>query len=646
MHPIRLLRILVPILLLAFVIAMAFTFRSHAPRKTAPADVSADPSSRMEGFRFNDLVGGRRRMLVEAKVGRVDDKGAFDLEQVERMEVDREGQGPLVLTADRGAGSGVQGKRIVRLDGGVTVRDDTGLGLEIASVEIDQVAGIVRSLGVVRLHNGEWKGTADEVVYDLAGRPTQIRMLRLDGPDGGHLSAEQGSIPAGARTITLSGNVDASQGGIAMHAGDAVLTRRADGKIESVTATPAVTGVAGDLGGGAAAFAAHEVHAVWDHNGRVSDVVFSGRAELRHSRGTIAAERIEAKAVDPAGSFVVDAAGEVVASGPTPKGKGELSCDALHAVVDAKGVAHDGLATGNVRFDGDGTAGEAAEASFTSLAADGNVTLKASASRRARLAFARERIIAETIVSDVRGVNLRAEGRVESTLLPAPNAKGAGISPMFTNDEAVHFVSSSLESAGSGAHLTFRGDVRGWQGERTLSADEVELVQAGNILNATGHVSTRMPREVTRAASDADYVQIGADRLAYRGAAHNAEYDGSVKLRQAEGWLQTPHLTATLAEGGPGLKEVQALHGVRFEYRAPGEHGIPTTATGDGDRLVYDTAARVLRVYGDKAPATVRSTGPNAGTTVGRVLRYQLDSGALEVESGERDRATIRTPKS
>ena len=59
----------------------------------------------------------------------------------------------------------------------------------------------------------------------------------------------------------------------------------------------------------------------------------------------------------------------------------------------------------------------------------------------------------------------------------------------------------------------------------------------------------------------------------------------------------------------------------------------------------YDATTRVLRVFGDKAPATVRSTGANGGTTVGRVLRYELDSGALEVESGERDRATIQTPK-
>jgi lipopolysaccharide export system protein LptA len=428
-------------------------------------------------------------------------------------------------------------------------------------------------------------------------------------------------------------------------ADNVVALRRADGRIESVTASPAVTGSAAALGGGKAEFAAGEMTANWDRDGNIADVRLSGNARIRHPRGTIAADRIEAKAVEPAGSFAVETAGQVTASGPTPKGVGQLSCDALHATIDAKGLARDGVATGNVRFDGEGTAGEAAEARFTTLDADGTVTLRGSDERRARLASGKIRIVADTIVSDVRGVKMRADGRVESTMLPAPGAKTAAASPMFTSTEAVHFVSASLDSTSSGTHLVLHGDVRGWQGERTLSADDVEIVEEGQILNAKGHVSTRMPRELARATSEADYVQIGADTLSYRGGAHIAEYDGSVRVRQAEGWLQAPHLTAALATGGPGLREVQASRGVRFEYRAPGQRGVPTTATGEGDRAVYDTAARVVRVYGDTAPATVRSTGPNGGTTVGRVLRYDLDSGALEVESGERDRATIRTPK-
>jgi lipopolysaccharide transport protein LptA len=645
MSRIRVLRILIPIALLGFLAAVGLTLRSRPPQGAPGAQLSTDESARMEGFRFSDFVQGRRRLLVQAKVGRVDEQGAFEIDEVERLEVDREDQSPLLLTATRGAGSGLQGKRVVRLDGGVTLRDnDAGLDLTIPTVEIDQINGVVRSVGVVQVKNEVWTGSASAVVYSLRGEPTEVVSLVLEGPEGGRLSAQRVRIPKESRTLTLTGAVDAAQAGMSIRAEDVVVTRRPDGRIESVTATPSVTGTATGLGGGLAGFVAREARAVWNDQGKVVAVSLSGGAQVHHGRGTIVADRIDANTVEPAGTIALSASGQVIASGPTQHGAGELSCDALHASVDPKGVLRDGLATGEVRFEGEGTAGEAAEARVTSLDAKGNVTLHGSPVRRARLASGRTRIVADTIVSDVRGEKLVAEGRVESTLLPASGSQTGRASPMFAASEAVHFVSTSLDSANKGTRLVFRGDVRGWQGDRTLSADEVELVQEGEVLNASGHVATRMPRQSARAATEADFVQVGADRLAYRGKERNAEYSGNVRVRQAEGWLQAPRVVATLAEGGPGLREVQALEGVRFEYRTPGDRGVPTTANGDGDRAVYDTVARVLRVFGDTGPATVRSTGPKGGITVGRVLRYDVDSGALEVESGERDRATIRTP--
>ena len=646
MRPIRLLRILVPIVLLGFLVAIGYTLRSRPQQSASTPEPLSDQGSRMEGFRFTDLVGGRRRLLVQARVGRVDDLGAFEVEQVERFEVDREAEGPLLLTATRGAGSGAQGKRTVRLEGGVTLKDDdAGLGLEIPTVEIDQVTGVVRSLGAVVLKNEAWNGTASMVIFSLKGAPTQILDLVLDGPGGGHLTSHRASLVPGSKILTLTGEVEASQGGMLIRAENVVLVRRPGGRLESATATPAVTGTTSQLAGGPAGFAAREVRASWDESGTVSYVVLSGGARVEHARGTIAADTIEAKAAPASGGFDVVASTRVEASATTLKGPGRLSCDALHATIGADGTARDGTASGNVRFDGEGTAGEAAEARFASDVAGGTVTLRASENRRARLASGRTRVVADTIVGDLRGVKLTAEGRVESTMLPASGSQPAGVSAMFTTTEAVHFVSASLVSENAGARLVLRGDVRAWQGERTLSADEVEMIHEGEVLSAKGHVATRMPRDAAQAATEADYVQVGAEHLTYRGAAHTAAYDGGVRVRQAEGWLEAPRLIATLASGGPGLREVQALDGVRFEYRAPGEHGVPTTATGDGDRAVYDAAARVLRVFGDKGPATVRNTGANGGTTVGRVLRYDLDSGALEVESGERDRATIRTPK-
>lgn len=645
MQRIRLLRIVIPIALLAFLVAIVFTFRPRPPRSVVDPKASSERGSLMQGFRFSDFVGGRRRLLVQARVGRVDDQGSFEVDHVERLEVDREGQGPLLLTALRGAGSGAQGKRIVRLEGGVTLKDDdAGIAFEIPTVEIDQITGVVRSLGAVRFSSETWQGTASAIVYSLAGEPTQILSLALVGGEGGHIAAQRTSIAPGSRILTLSGNVEASQGGMSLRAESVVLVRGKDGRLEQMTATPSVTGTATALGG-ASGFVAREARVFWGRGGNVTGVSLSGGARIQHVRGSLGAERIEAKAIDSSGEFAIEASGQVVVNGPTPKGVGKLLCEALRATIGAHGDLRDGVATGNVQFDGEETYGEAEEASLTSLDPEGTVTLRASADRRARLAGGKIRIVADTIVSDLHGVNLSAEGRVESTMLAGPETQRVAATPMFAANEAVHFVSSSLSSTNGGAHLLYRGDVRGWQGERTLAADEVEIVEEGEVLNARGHVATRMPREEARATMEADYVQVVAERLSYRGRARTAEYDGNVRVRQAEGWLESDHLVAILAESGRGLREVQALQGVRFEYRAALGRGVPTTTTGDGDRAVYETTSRVLRVFGDKKPASVRRTGPSGGTTVGRVLRYELDTGALSVESGERDRATIRTEK-
>jgi lipopolysaccharide export system protein LptA len=643
---IRLLRSLLPLVLVVFVVAVALTLRSRPAREGLPASVSSEQGARAEGFSFSDLSGGRRRLLVQARLGRVDDTGAFDVEDVQRVEVDREDQAPLVLTAPRGAGTGAQGKRLMRLEGGVTLHDDgTGFDLAIPTVEVDQVTGVVRSLGAVTIKGALWNGTASAVVYSLKNLPAEILGLTVEGADGARLEAHRAVIEPGSRTMSLEGEVSARQGGIALQAPLVTLVRGSSGRIESATASPSVQGTLAPSSAGAGRFAAREARAVWGADGRVTAFSLKGGALVEHTRGRIAADRIDAISETGAPGFALDAAGQVVVSGPTKRGLGEVTCATLHARLDGAGNLRDGVAAGSVAFEAEGTSGESAEASFTALDASGSVSLRASPERRARLANARTRIVAETITSDLRGAKLVAEGRVESTLLPGPPGKEAGAPPMFAAGEAVHFVSASLESANTGARLVFRGDVRGWQGERTLSADEVEMIQDGEILNAAGHVATRLPRLDGHAASEADFVQVAAERLEYRGVAHTAEYSGAVRVRQAEGWLEAPRLTALLVEGGHGLREVQAQGGVRFEYRAPGDQGVPTTATGDGDRAVYDTALRVLRLFGDKGPATVRNTGPSGGTTVGRVLRYHLDTGALEVESGERDRATIKTPK-
>jgi lipopolysaccharide transport protein LptA len=270
-----------------------------------------------------------------------------------------------------------------------------------------------------------------------------------------------------------------------------------------------------------------------------------------------------------------------------------------------------------------------------------HVRVLGAGARKASLTTGRARVAGDRILVDEGQGTTVAEGRVEATLLPVEGGARARNSGPFRADAPVHFVAQRLEATERGDHLLFTGAVRGWQGERNLSGARVEMDQSEDLLMALGSVSSRLPRREGAAVSEADYVQVVADSLDYRGREGTAAYMGHVRLRQAEGWLDAARLDATLAPGG-GLERALASGDVSFEFRANRE-GRPQQATGKGDRAQYLPGESLVRLFGDRAPATVRRDAPQGGMTEGRVLRYRLDSGVLEVESGARDRGRIET---
>ncbi|HJQ97242.1 MAG TPA: hypothetical protein VJ826_02955, partial [Candidatus Polarisedimenticolaceae bacterium] len=116
MRRMRWLRILLPVLFLGFLVVIGFAVQRRPPRGIVTSPPSGGDDARMEGFRFTDLVGGRRRLLVEAGVGRIDEDGSFSVEDVRRAEIDREGKPPLILAAPKGYGAGKEGQRVMRLE--------------------------------------------------------------------------------------------------------------------------------------------------------------------------------------------------------------------------------------------------------------------------------------------------------------------------------------------------------------------------------------------------------------------------------------------------------------------------------------------------------------------------------------------------
>jgi lipopolysaccharide transport protein LptA len=202
-------------------------------------------------------------------------------------------------------------------------------------------------------------------------------------------------------------------------------------------------------------------------------------------------------------------------------------------------------------------------------------------------------------------------------------------------------VARSLDSESAGARVFLRDGVRGWQGDRNLSADEIDLDQEARRLTARGHVTTRIPRDAGAASAEADYVQVVAERLDYDETERIGVYGGRVRASVTEGWLEADRLEVHIGDAG-GVEQILAQGQVRLELRAAGEAGVHDLHVGTGDRLEYDPAERTVRLFGDDAPATVRRLGRPAATTTGRVLHYDLDLGTLQVDPGARSPARIR----
>jgi lipopolysaccharide export system protein LptA len=107
--------------------------------------------------------------------------------------------------------------------------------------------------------------------------------------------------------------------------------------------------------------------------------------------------------------------------------------------------------------------------------------------------------------------------------------------------------------------------------------------------------------------------------------------------------MEAERMEVLLGPEGSGVTDVKAFDGVGIEFRDGAGGDAPTMISGKADRLSYTPEDGTIRLYGDSAPAAVRRMGDQEGTTTGRVLLYKLDSGTLEVDSGDQGPARIRT---
>ena len=641
---IRIFRALLPVLLIFLGLVIWRSWNPRTPvHRDAPAGQREQP--RAEGLLFKEYSEGSTNSLRgHADVFEPREDGTLHLEGIRELEIQREDRGPLIISAMLGDRRGPEGEQRWSFKDQVVFREsEQDLQLSLPFLDIDEQAGEARSSGDIRFEATNVQGRAKSMFYGLNGQPGELLELELVDGQGGRVRADRAVLLDGIRDVELIDNVRVTRQSDWLEAGKIRMLRGPQDRLrqaiasDGVAAKWSIEGVPGEL-------QTERLDARWDDSGEIEFLGLSGRAFLVRGENTMEAGTLEAVRQPESGEWKIDARDHVYVQGRVGLAPGSLRAAVLQGSLDASMVLQDAQATGDVIFEGQETRAEADRATFTAGPLGGQILMFADGLRKARLARARIRVAARQIRTDIRGIRLEAEGLVESTLLPATDDRNSasGMS-LFTPERAIHFVSDRLESVDSGAQLTLDGSVRGWQGERNLAAETIIVDQVAQTLEATGGVTTRFPRGTGAAAAESDYLQIAARELSYDDRTGRAVYTGEVRVRLFEGWLEAEMVEIILDRETRAIKEIRAVDRVHIEFHRTSEGKLERPLSGTADRLLYSPEQATIWLYGDQTPPAVRRMGDGGGTTTGRVLSYGLDSGNLEVDSGEQGLGRIRS---
>jgi len=634
----RFFRILLPVLLILLVVMV---WKSWVPRTGSsrePAETGGQDFPRGTGINFHEFTGSGRSISGQVELFEPGEDERLHLEGIRKLLIERDDGGPLIIRAVRGDREGKGNERVWRFEEEVVFNEEEkGVLLRLPSLVIDEEAGEARSDGEVLFEGPNMEGRASSLLYGLQGQPGELTFPEIEDERGGSMSADRAILLDGVRDVELLGAVKVVQPGAHLETERLHLVRGEDDQLERAEADGGVTGGFLVEEGPHAELKSDALDLRWDDEGEVASFRLTGEALLVRGDETLSADSIEAEREGGASTpWQIGAEKRVLVQGRFGGAQGLLRSDSLDATLDPSLNLVKAEAVGRVTFESRDTRSEAERATFEAGDPEGTIHLFGTDRRNARLAHEQTRVAARSIVTDLRGNRMLAEGRVEATLLTAEGSEsGLAQNRLFVPEEAVHFVSQKMESFNGASRLVFTGVVRGWQGERNLSAERIVVDQEEHLLEASENVSTRFPRETgLPAAAAADYVQIASDRLDYDDATGLAVYTGEVTARLAEGWLESERVEVLLSAESREIREIRASGSVVLEVHSTSEDEMARPFSGTADRLVYTPAESTLVLYGDQSPAAVRRIGSGGGTTTGRVLTYHLDSGSLDVDSG------------
>ncbi|HEX2163794.1 MAG TPA: LptA/OstA family protein, partial [Thermoanaerobaculia bacterium] len=585
-----------------------------------------------EGFEFTHSEGARRVFKIRGESVRADREGTVFLDGVGLTLYDESGAPYEVASR---AASFNRETREARLQGDVVLSGPGPTRIESAGVELRQRGEVLVSTAPIAFRYQDLQGRADrlrivrpEQVYVLAG---DVRVESRPGIEpAASLVARQLVFERPRHQVRAEGEVEIVRGGdrLRAHRVAAYLDER-DETMIYVRARGEVSGRSATAGGGGrpVSFAAQSLSLLRDQAGLPQSGELEGarrdpvRIDAPTPEGTV--QRLTAGfatvafrdgELATAEAFNGPRLVEIARAGrPVLR---DLSGRRMEATFGAGGRLQAVRADERVRYRDERLRAEAAHARFEIASGKGRLTgdpVHLTTDRGELFTPSADYDQGSGLVEAHEGVRALIERASELGLGGTPFAEGEG--PVRVESREGFF---REEPRG----VLFRGEVRAWQGQNLLLADELRAEQpgGGERLTATGSVrSVWVPAARPGDDAAAGPLEVTARTLRYLEADEELIYEGDVRAEQQQRILECRRLVVELTADGEAERLI-----------ATGEAHLDDRQTGNearGESAVYDLAQRVITLTGDPA----RLEKADGATVAGGRVVYSLDTGTARV---------------
>lgn len=640
---VRILRIVLPLLFVAFLILVVVSFTANERSDRVASDVASDlprnekPQRIGDRFALTQTVGGRTvlRILADRTVGFA--SGWYTLEGV-TLTVYRAGGRTYEIAAKQAQVH--QDTRELQATGGVTLRSGDGIVVQTSALHFDGRQLLGRDPLTFRM--GPWSGKAGGLILDVTAESVRL----VNGVEGSKPALQNQAAIAfrsgHAEYLRTAGELRLTGSVVIDREGDRFSSNSALARIDP--RSEALRSIAGEGnavlhladadaaagGGGAMTVNANRFEGSFDDTGQLEVMQAHGtpaRANLAGPPERVILAPAFRLQLSNGDLRAVHATGGVRIVEPVPGGERRVEAQVLSAVIDpSTGRASSVQANGNVTFVDPSVTGSGDRGVW-------DLTLRriVITSDEPRLATARtsgEMLRARRFEIDLDTQVLNAHEQVYASMQSARSGGDA----VFAAGMPVYVNANLGVLRQRDGIAVFRGNVRAWQGDDTLFADELRVVESEGVLTASGSVRTQL-HERGASASAPGPVRTASDMLIARREARRIDLDGNVTVEESGRLVSSRKAVVLVAEGG-GLKRVEGTGDVKMKEVATGREG-------GGSRVVYQPAEKSILLEGE--PARISDV---QGEVRGQQILFDLSRNTVEVLSSgtEPTEATYNPP--